>query len=203
VVAKQPDLCLARIAHATNLGRLGMFSENKEKVRLAGVVKENALVALELEPSQDLALHILGRWEFEMASIGPVVRALAKMLYADMGQGCMLRAAGCFERAIEKCPTKLIHRVMVAKCYLKMNKKIEARENLMQAMKLKVEDVNARNERADGVRMLKKHWGLIAPNAPPMVEDPTLVEQLSHTLKAVSSCASLSEVSKELCAKVS
>lgn len=43
-----------------------MFSENRERVKIAGNVREEALRALEIEPENDLAIHILGRWELEM-----------------------------------------------------------------------------------------------------------------------------------------
>eukprot|EP00241_Pyramimonas_parkeae_P015389 CAMPEP_0114286432 /NCGR_PEP_ID=MMETSP0059-20121206/5750_1 /TAXON_ID=36894 /ORGANISM="Pyramimonas parkeae, Strain CCMP726" /LENGTH=539 /DNA_ID=CAMNT_0001407463 /DNA_START=268 /DNA_END=1887 /DNA_ORIENTATION=- len=187
-VRRHPDLCLAHVAHGTNLGRLAMFSENRERVKIAGNVREEALRALEIEPENDLAIHILGRWELEMASLGPLTRSLAKMLYGDLGQGCMHRAAKLFQDAAEKNPERLIHRVCLAKCHLKNGQKESAKKELLLAMKLQVDDVNAKCERQDGEEMLKKHWNITAPPPPPLVKK----KQPSVDL----SCLSLDKISE-------
>jgi len=161
-----PDVCLAHVCHATNLGRLSMFSENKERVKIAGEVRERALSGLALDPNDDLAHHLLGRWEFEMACVGPMIRAFAKMLFGDMGTGSFERATRCFEIAADRAPHRLIHRVMLAKAYMKTNRKDDALEQLHRAMRLQVEDMCALCERKDGIEMLKKSFGVDAPPAP-------------------------------------
>jgi hypothetical protein len=156
VMHKNPDLPLAHVAYATNCGRLTMFCDNKERVRIAGDVRASALRALELQPGDDLALHVLGRWEMEMAGLGAVTRAFAKMLYGDLGNGCNHRAATCFRDAAAAQPAKLIHKVCLAKCLLKTGQREEAKAQLLMAMRLKVDDVNALCERKDGVELLRK-----------------------------------------------
>ena len=156
VMHKNPDLPLAHVAYATNCGRLTMFCDNKERVRIAGDVRASALRALQLQPGDDLALHVLGRWEMEMAGLGAVTRAFAKMLYGDLGNGCNHRAATCFRDAAAAQPAKLIHKVCLAKCLLKTGQREEAKAQLLIAMRLKVDDVNALCERKDGVELLRK-----------------------------------------------
>lgn len=75
------------------------------------------------------------------ASLGPLTRSLAKMLYGDLGQGCMHRAAKLFQDAAEKNPERLIHRVCLAKCHLKNGQKESAKKELLLAMKLQVSGV--------------------------------------------------------------
>jgi hypothetical protein len=50
----------------------------------------------------------------------------------------------------------LLHQVCLAKCLLKTGQKEEAKAQLLMAMKLKVDDVNALCERKDGVELLRK-----------------------------------------------
>jgi tetratricopeptide (TPR) repeat protein len=176
---KHPDASLAHVCHATNLGRLSMFSENRDKVRMAGEIRERAMTALELDPNDDLAHHVLGRWEFEMAGLGPMVRAFAKMLFGDLGQGDYQRARGCFEKAAELAPNRLIHHLMLAKVCLKTGDKQLALESLQRAMKLPVDDMCAKCERKDGVEMMKKHWGITAPESPPVGQPLEPLEQRS------------------------
>jgi hypothetical protein len=48
-------LCVSR-------GRLALVSDNKTKVRLAKEAREAAVTALQMEPGNDLAHHLMGRW---------------------------------------------------------------------------------------------------------------------------------------------
>jgi hypothetical protein len=62
-----------------------MFSENKERVKIAGEVRERALSALQLDPHNDLAHHILGRWEYEMVRCKPFIQTLPRWLSFTTG----------------------------------------------------------------------------------------------------------------------
>lgn len=72
---------LPHIAACTSMGRLALLSDNKTKVRLAHDAREEAVTALALEPSNDLAHHLMGRWHFEMANLNVVVRTLVRVMY--------------------------------------------------------------------------------------------------------------------------
>lgn len=82
-----------------------------EQVRLAKEAQEAARTALSLEPDNDLAHHLMGRWHFEMAQINFVVRQLIKLVYgAALAPGKFEDALMEFETAVRLNPTKLIHR---------------------------------------------------------------------------------------------
>lgn len=72
---------LPHIAACTSMGRLALLSDNKTKVRLAHDAREEAVMALALEPSNDLAHHLMGRWHYEMANLNVVVRTLVRVMY--------------------------------------------------------------------------------------------------------------------------
>ncbi len=63
------------------MGRLALLSDNKTKVRLAHDARAEAVTALALEPSNDLAHHLMGRWHSEMANLNVVVRTLVRVMY--------------------------------------------------------------------------------------------------------------------------
>lgn len=48
------------------------------QLRLAKEAQEAARTAVELDPSNDLAHHLMGRWHFEMAQINFVLRQVRK-----------------------------------------------------------------------------------------------------------------------------
>ena len=75
------SIALPHIAACTSMGRLALLSDNKTKVRLAHDAREEAVIALALEPGNDLAHHLMGRWHYEMANLNVVVRTLVRVMY--------------------------------------------------------------------------------------------------------------------------
>jgi hypothetical protein len=129
-------------------------------------VCERVTAALALSPDDDVALHVLGRWEYEMDCVGFAVRMVVKMVYGGLEVGSLSEAHRCLARAIALRPERLVHRVVMARILLKMGKQEEAVEQLEVALNLPVEDVNASHERAEATRMMLK-LGRPVPAAPP------------------------------------
>jgi tetratricopeptide (TPR) repeat protein len=137
-----------------------MWSDNREKVELSGTIKERCEEAIRLDPTSDLALHVLGRYQHQMANLGRIVRALVRVMYGGkLEPGTLEEAETIFRRAIEIAPKRLIHRVELGKLLLDMQRKDEAHAELKLAMTLPREDINSEHERRDAVELLKKHWG--------------------------------------------
>lgn len=80
-IALDKSAALPHIAACTSMGRLALLSDNKKKVSLAHDARQEAVLALELEPSNDLAHHLMGRWHSEMANLNMVVRTLVRVMY--------------------------------------------------------------------------------------------------------------------------
>ncbi len=127
-------------------------------------MRERVIAALELSPDDDVALHVLGRWEYEMVCVGFAVRMVVKMVYGGLEVGSLDAAHRCLARAIELRPERLVHRVVMARILLKMGKRDEAIQQLDAACALRIEDVNAVHEREEAVRLLRK---LGRPTPPP------------------------------------
>jgi tetratricopeptide (TPR) repeat protein len=178
---------------AVTMGRLVLFSSNQRKIELSRTVRERVVAALALSPDDDVALHILGRWEYEMSSLGFAVRLAVKALYGGMEQGNLGEAHRCLARAIQIRPDRLVHRVVMARILLKQGRKEEAISQLEVALTLRVEDVNASHERAEALRIMAKlgrtppvslpqplrrvvSW---APPPPPYEPSPLLVPALA------------------------
>jgi hypothetical protein len=117
-------------------------------------VRERVTAALALSPNDDVALHILGRWEYEMSCVGFAVRMVVKMVYGGLEVGSLAEAHRCLARAIELRPERLVHRVVMARILQKMGQQEEAVRQLEAALSLQVEDVNAEHERAEATRMM-------------------------------------------------
>ena len=155
-----PKCSEAHLCLGAALGRLSMWSDNREKVELSGTIKERCEEAIRLDPTSDLALHVLGRYQHQMANLGRIVRALVRVMYGGkLEPGTLEEAETIFRRAIEIAPKRLIHRVELGKLLLDMQRKDEAHAELKLAMTLPREDINSEHERRDAVELLRKHWG--------------------------------------------
>jgi tetratricopeptide (TPR) repeat protein len=136
------------------LPRAALWSSNQRKIEISRTVRERVTAALALSPDDDVALHILGRWEYEMSCVGFAVRMVVKMVYGGLEVGSLAEAHRCLARAIELRPERLVHRVVMARILQKMGQQEEAVRQLEAALSLQVEDVNAEHERAEATRML-------------------------------------------------
>ncbi|EFJ42267.1 hypothetical protein VOLCADRAFT_97641 [Volvox carteri f. nagariensis] len=156
-VAANPLSSYGHVACCVSRGRLALFQDNRTKVQLAREAQDDVRKALELEPNNDVAHHLLGRWNYEMASVNAVVRTLIQMLYGtSLMAGSYREAALCFEAAVRIRPDFLIHRVELGRTYLKLGQLESAVRELETAMALDVPDINAVLQKEDAVLLLSK-----------------------------------------------
>ncbi len=162
-------------AHAP---RAALWSSNQRKIEISRTVRERVMHALSLSPDDDVALHILGRWEYEMACVGFAVRMVVKMVYGGLEVGSLTEAHRCLARAIELRPERLVHRVVMARILQKQGCHDEAVLQLEAALSLQVEDINASHERAEAARMMLKLGRPVQfASAPVGVQQPPPQEQ--------------------------
>jgi tetratricopeptide (TPR) repeat protein len=151
-----PQDTQAYIALAVANARLSMFSEARQKVELTHVIKDNLLKALEMDPKNDYALHVLARLEHTMSNISGFTRYLIKAIYGAIEPATIENAEKYFRQAIEINPKRLIHQVELAKLLYEVKRFDEAKELLMDSLTLEIEDINSVRTRKDGVELLSK-----------------------------------------------
>ncbi|MCX7973464.1 MAG: tetratricopeptide repeat protein [Candidatus Aminicenantes bacterium] len=113
---------------SAGMGKRALMLGKKEQIEMSRQVKAAIEKALELDPSNDLAYHALGRWHRRMAEIGGVKRALGGLLYGDIPKGSFEEAEKCFKKAIELRPNYTNHYLELGRTYLAMDKKDLARQ---------------------------------------------------------------------------
>ena len=155
-----PKCAEAHLCLGAALGRLSMWSDNREKVELSGTIKERCEEAIRLDPTSDLALHVLGRYQHQMANLGRIVRALVRVMYGGkLEPGTLEEAEALFRRAVEIAPKRLIHRVELGKLLLDMQRKEEAHDQLVLAMTLPRRTSTRSTSGGTRPSSSKKHWG--------------------------------------------
>ena len=74
----------------------------KEQMEAARYIKDSADKAIELDPRNDLAWHVLGRWHRVLSDVNMFKRGLASLIYGKLPQTTTEEAVKCFENATKR-----------------------------------------------------------------------------------------------------
>jgi tetratricopeptide (TPR) repeat protein len=109
--ALQPDNAVNQLSLAISYGKLGMYSDVRTRIEYSRLVREHAERALALNPDYDYAHHVLGRWNYEVASLGAGTRFIVKLIYGGLPPASIAEALRHLRRAVELSPRDPSHRV--------------------------------------------------------------------------------------------
>jgi len=126
--AAGPQDCDAQLATAITLGKMLPFLPSKDQIAASPRIKESADKALQLDPKNDTAWHILGRWNRVLADVNTVKRVLANVLYGGLPKGSNEEAERDMKEAIALNPNRLMHYIELGRIYAQMGRKDEARQ---------------------------------------------------------------------------
>ena len=117
-----PKVAKAHLSRAIAYGKLTDFVGNKTKLEYSKIIKEETAKSIELDPTDDFAWHVLGRWHAGVANIGGVLKVLAKVVYGGVPAASNEDAAKCLKKASEIAPQRIMHRAELARLYKIMGK---------------------------------------------------------------------------------
>jgi len=123
VVEVDPMSAKGRLSLAIAYGRLTDFVGNKVKLEYSKLIKDETVKSIELDPTDDFAWHVLGRWHFGVANVNAVLKAMATLVYGGMPVASNGDAAKCLKKAAELAPQRIIHHSELARVYRAMGKK--------------------------------------------------------------------------------
>lgn len=121
-VALEPANAKAHLSVAVCYGKLTEFVGNKTKIEYSRFVRDEALKAVALDPNDDFAWHVLGRWHHGVSEVGGVMRAMAKMVYGALPPASAEEAVKCLQKAAALAPRRIIHRSELARIYAAQKK---------------------------------------------------------------------------------
>jgi len=133
-VAIAPEDPEAQLAIAITYGKMLPYFGTKEQVAASPRIKAAVDKTLKLDPRNDIAWHILGRWHRVLADVGAVKRALAGTFYGTLPKGSNEEAERCLRRAIEINPQRLMHYIELGRVYAQMGRKDEARKYINKGL---------------------------------------------------------------------
>ena len=150
-----PESSDAHACLSVGYGKMTDFVDNKTKMEYSKVVKSEAERAIQLNPKNDVALLILARWNFEMATLNPVLKVIAQTLYGQLPPASKEQAIEYFQKAIAAAPDRIVHHAEFAEALDSMGKTTEARVEWLKVQQLKPTDATDRRYVAEAEQKLK------------------------------------------------
>lgn len=135
-----PNSSNAHLAKAVAAGRLGMVSGTRRQVELSRTVREYVDLAIALDPDNDLAYHVRGRWHYEVAQLGFFARRVVNLVYGGLPEASLEEARADYRTALD-LEERLVHHFELGRTLLEMNRPGPAREHLRRAITMPQRDV--------------------------------------------------------------
>lgn len=110
-VALEPQNAVNVLSLAICYGKLAALSDTRTKIEYSRLVKSSAEQALALDPDYDYAHHVLGRWHYEVATLGAATRLIVRLVYGSLPDASTAEAVRLLQRAAELAPHLPAHRV--------------------------------------------------------------------------------------------
>ena len=123
-----PKDCDAQLAPAITLGKMLPYLPTKEQVAASPRIKVSVDKALAIDPHNDTAWHVLGRWNRVLAEVSSAKRFVAGVIYGQLPKGSYEEAEQAMKKAIALNPKRLMHYIELGRIYAQMGRKEEARQ---------------------------------------------------------------------------
>jgi tetratricopeptide (TPR) repeat protein len=152
-----PDGAKGHLYLSIAIGRVALDSGKKEQVRLSKEIKVEVDKALELDPNDDVAWHVLGRWHRKMATLSWIQRNFANIFLGGVPKEASVeKSAECFQKAIEIRPGHINHHLELAITYEELDLKEKAAEEYNLVLKLPKKDADDDTYKKEAQERLKK-----------------------------------------------
>lgn len=119
-------------------GKLALLTDSvRTKIEYSRKMIDYAQQAVALDPNYDYAHHIIGRWNYEVASLGAGTRFVVRLVYGGLPPASTAEAVRQLTRATELSPTLPSHRVELGFALLADGQRDAARKTFEQALAMK------------------------------------------------------------------
>lgn len=135
-VKAAPQTSDPHLAIAIVYGKMTPLLGNKEKIEISKKIKEAAEKAVNLNPKDDYAWHLLGRWHQAMAGMSGLTRGIAQLVYGELPAASNEEAVKCFEKALALNPQRLIHHVELGRTYAQMGRTEDAKKAINRGLSM-------------------------------------------------------------------
>jgi tetratricopeptide (TPR) repeat protein len=154
-VAKGPNAAQAHLALAIAYGKMADFVDNRTKIEYSKYVKSEAERAIHLDPNSDDAYEVLARWNFEMATLNPILSGIARVLYGQLPPASKEQAFEYFRKAIAISPNNVGYHAEYARALAKSGRIQEAKAEWRKVLQIPPSDDEDRRYQREAARELR------------------------------------------------
>ena len=157
-VAVRPNSADAHFELAKAIGRNALTMGTRDRVKFAGVVHDEGMAALQIDPKHAGANHVMGLWNAEVMRLNGVSRFMAKNLLGGkvFGEASWDNAVKYMEAAVAADPDRITHHLDLAEIYMDRKMKDKAREQLEWIAKAQATELNDKKYKEVAAEMLAK-----------------------------------------------
>jgi tetratricopeptide (TPR) repeat protein len=130
------------------------YVDIKTQLTYSRLFKEEAEKSIVLDPKQDVAYYLLGRWNYAIAGAGFFSRAYVKVVYGGLPQASFADAVREFQKACEVAPNRILNHAGLAMAYDAMGDKKSEIAELKKCCILKPLGPEDRDARTDAEKKL-------------------------------------------------
>ena len=159
-VAANPNDTWGHFQLAASNGKRLLLLGKKEQIDASKVVRAEIDKAIELDPTNHLAYHALGRWHRRMDEIGGAKRVFGSILYGSIPKGSFDESEVNLRKAIELHPEFVIHYLELGRTLVALKKLDDAAEAFQKCIDLpkttSKDDVTKEEARAELAKLKSK-----------------------------------------------
>lgn len=126
----------ANMVMAVAFGRLSLQQSGKEKITFVKEIKIYAERAVTSNAKNFKALHVLGKWHYEVSDLNTIEKTALKMFYGGLPKASFDSSLYFYQKAAVLSPTFMLNYLEMAKVFYKLKKKEKAIEFLKHTIKL-------------------------------------------------------------------
>ena len=155
-VALAPNDPEAHLSLAISYGKLLPLEDTSQRIATSRLVKIAADKVIALDPNNDLAWLVLGRWYLGLAELSRVERAWARVAYGKLPPTKYEDAVRCFEKGIALNTNRLMHYIELGRTYAQMGRDADARKFITHGLAMPDTEKDDLESKKLGREILKK-----------------------------------------------
>ncbi len=130
-----PTSAEANYVKSVALGRVALISGAKDKVAASRNIKKYAEKAIKYNSKHAGAWHVLGRWNYGVATLNFAERAAANALFGGIPEGSIAKCISCYKKSMSYDPSYILNYLELGKAYIEDGQTSAAKSILAKGMK--------------------------------------------------------------------
>ncbi|AEV97291.1 hypothetical protein A4D02_17020 [Niastella koreensis] len=147
----------ANVVMALAMGRMALISSGDDKIKAVKDVKTYSEKAVQLDPNNFKAYHVLAKWHYEVSDLNSVEKWLVKVAYEALPKASLDEAIRYYEKSRQLNPAFLLNYLELAKSYHRKDNDKKAVELLDTMLKMPVKMSEDNNIKAKGKKLLEDY----------------------------------------------